>query len=265
MSIQHSYDVAAVGTERLISATNTVRSIRIDNPSGMWLQVLETTVQYIPPSTIGWVQNVVPPTNTINLKYITALIGGVASAVTGGPITVTLYEVEQRTSYGIAYTAASATDVTAVTTAVNIVAANQAAQATAAAQATELTKLTEIDTAVDTGNAAQATATKQDIAQTSLNQILINTQPINNALVNATVSVGTVATLIRTAVGKEVVGIYNSSATATVSVGPSTVTTATGFPVLPGEKLAVALDSQSIYGIVTSGTVTIYLIRGTLT
>jgi hypothetical protein len=113
LNVQHTYDVDVVGTERLVTESFTVLSLKIDNPSGMWLYVTEAS-KYVPANTLGWITNILPPSNTIHIQYIDAATAGTPSTVTGGPILVTTYGNVQLESNGIAYTAATATDVAAL-------------------------------------------------------------------------------------------------------------------------------------------------------
>jgi hypothetical protein len=110
------FAVAAVGTQRMVNSSLPIRAARIDNPSGMWLNVVEATSPFIPPNTLAWITNFDPVVNTIHVQYVDAAVGGLASTVTGGPIVVTTYETPQIPSNGIAYTAASTADIAGVNT-----------------------------------------------------------------------------------------------------------------------------------------------------
>lgn len=78
------------------------------------------------------------------------------------------------------------------------------------------------------------------------------------------VTVATTATLIYTAplAGNSRVLIRNPSAVS-VYVGPSGVTTATGFEIAAGDSLGINLSyGDTIYGVVAAATQTVYWIQG---
>ncbi len=111
MSIQKSLAVAAIGTERLITAPFLIQSVRVDNPSGLWLYVREATTPYVPPNTLSWIQILTPPVSGVHITYVSSPGAGTPSAATGSPISVTVYEIVQPSSNGIAYTQATVTDI----------------------------------------------------------------------------------------------------------------------------------------------------------
>lgn len=272
MPLQKSYDVAAVGTERIVSAPFGIRSVRLDNPSGMWLYIPEI-MKYIPPNTLGWIDNVAPVTNTIRLQYVTAPTGGSTSAVTGGPILTTIYESDERPSLGIAYTAATAADIASLAaaiatlqTSVNSLVAGQALQATAAKQdtygAAQATAAKQ-----DTYGAAQATATAQATAQTSLDAIKVLVTPPNNDPVATNITVATTKTTIYDATGKNAsITIQNNDASLRIRVGGSNITTTKGTIVKPGRFYSISLKNQIFYGIAIDGSsVSIDLVTAEIT
>lgn len=97
--------VAAVGTVRSYTASGgwQIASVIIDNPSGMWLE-LRPSYTLIPPNTLGRIISLDPRSQTINLVYVDAPIGGVASAVTGGPISVQAFDEILTDDVGTDYT-----------------------------------------------------------------------------------------------------------------------------------------------------------------
>jgi hypothetical protein len=121
--IQHSLSVAAVGTTRIINESYGIKSVKIDNPSGLWLYLKEAQ-DYVPPSTLGWVRSPQPTTSSITIVYSDALVGGAASVVSGGPITVTTYQITLPDSNGISYTAATAADIGSLETQLTLIEAN---------------------------------------------------------------------------------------------------------------------------------------------
>lgn len=292
--IQTSYDVDVVGTERLVTATFPIASVQVNNPSGMWLYIPEVD-KYIPSSTLAWISNILPPTSTVHLLYVDGLVGGAVSAVTGGPITVTVYNEYQTETNGLDYSTATSGDIAAVLAELalanakldllitetalqgiqlNTLIAGQALQATAAAQATAQASLTSLVA----GQALQATAAKQDTQSgkldtliandatqnTKLDSIISNTQPINNALTTANITVTTTATLIRTAVGREVIGMVNMGAV-DVTIGPSSVVAGTGLLLRAGREMSMAINGISVYGRTASSSAEVRTTRGALT
>lgn len=85
-----------------------------------------------------------------------------------------------------------------------------------------------------------------------------------SAVVINRIVVGTTATLIFTAplAGNSRVLIRNPSAVS-VYVGPSGVTTATGFEIAAGDSIGINLSyGDTIYGVVAASTQTVYWIQG---
>lgn len=97
--------VAAVGTARSYTASGgwQIGSVVIDNPSGMWLE-LRPSYTLIPPNTLGRIISLDPRSQTIELHYVNAPIGGIPSAVTGGPISVQAFDETQSDDVGVDYT-----------------------------------------------------------------------------------------------------------------------------------------------------------------
>ena len=82
----------------------------------------------------------------------------------------------------------------------------------------------------------------------------------------AAVSVGTTATLLSVTetdyVGGASFAVKVPSGGATVYVGASGVTTATGFPLAAGDTLQVDVDKgESLYGVVAAGTQSVSVLR----
>lgn len=97
--------VAAVGTIRSYTPSGgwQIASVAIDNPSGMWLE-LRPSYTLIPPNTLGRIISLDPKSQTIALHYVNAPVGGVASAVTGGPISVQAFDEILSDDVGTDYT-----------------------------------------------------------------------------------------------------------------------------------------------------------------
>lgn len=96
------FQVAAVGTKRDVSPGFMVGSMRIQNPSAMWLYIPQVQ-QYIPPNVLGAVISVKPTARAVTVIYVDAPIGGVASAATGGPIVVTAFPGDLSDYQGLDY------------------------------------------------------------------------------------------------------------------------------------------------------------------
>jgi hypothetical protein len=85
-----------------------------------------------------------------------------------------------------------------------------------------------------------------------------NGNPINyygSNVLSAAVSVTTSATALPASAlsGRRVLWIYNNGS-ATIYLGASGVTTAAGFPLLPGQSVSLAVGALAIYGRVATGT-----------
>jgi len=78
---------------------------------------------------------------------------------------------------------------------------------------------------------------------------------------SAQVSVGTTATVLVAATGfDQTVWLHNSGGT--LYIGASNVTTANGFKLDTGDKMELPVgDNEGLYGIVASGTNTVYVLR----
>ncbi|NBW13219.1 MAG: hypothetical protein EBR82_34935 [Caulobacteraceae bacterium] len=78
---------------------------------------------------------------------------------------------------------------------------------------------------------------------------------------SAQVSVGTTATVLVAATGfDQTVWLHNSGGT--LYVGNSNVTTANGFKLDTGDKMELPVgDNEDLYGIVASGTNTVYVLK----
>ena len=75
-------------------------------------------------------------------------------------------------------------------------------------------------------------------------------------VLSGAVSVGTSATALPASAlsGRRVLWLYNNGA-ATIFLGPAGVTTANGFPLLPGQSVALEVGVLVMYGRVATGTV----------
>ena len=75
-------------------------------------------------------------------------------------------------------------------------------------------------------------------------------------VLSTAVSVATTATALPASAlsGRRVVSVYNNGS-ATIFLGASGVTTAAGFPLLPGQSINLAVGALALYGIVATGTV----------
>ncbi len=75
-------------------------------------------------------------------------------------------------------------------------------------------------------------------------------------MLSTAVSVATAATLLPASAltGRRVLWIYNNGS-ATIFLGPAAVTTANGFPLLPGQSVALEVGALAVYGRVAAGTV----------
>ena len=117
--IDHQFPVDVIGTERLISGPITIKGLKINNPSGMWLYIRETG-EYVPANRLGFATNLSQISNTIHIDYVDgATLGGSASTVTGGPIVVSTSDVALDPSQGLSYIDATTTDIANVLAAVN--------------------------------------------------------------------------------------------------------------------------------------------------
>ena len=78
---------------------------------------------------------------------------------------------------------------------------------------------------------------------------------------SAQVSVGTTATVLVAATGfDQTVWLHNSGGT--LYIGASNVTTANGFKLDTGDKMELPVgDNEGLYGIVASGTNTVYVLK----
>jgi hypothetical protein len=83
------------------------------------------------------------------------------------------------------------------------------------------------------------------------------------ALTVQRVSVGTSATMIADAADADGVNVLlRNKGTASIFVGPSGVTTATGLEVAADESMSAELgNEESLYGICASGTQTVHVLR----
>lgn len=86
----YSFDIGPVGTIQTINDGFQIGSLKIDNPTGMWL-LIEPINKYIPPNTLGWVTNLIPKRTQLRLLYVNAPYNGAISVVSGGPIIVQVY------------------------------------------------------------------------------------------------------------------------------------------------------------------------------
>jgi hypothetical protein len=111
MNNAHSYAVGPVGTQQLITERYPVASIRVDNPSGMWVYMPDAYA-LIPPNVIGWSLDLFPPNANLRVQYVTEPPAGTPSTVTGGPIVITTFDKPQGTNSGLNFTAASQQDIT---------------------------------------------------------------------------------------------------------------------------------------------------------
>lgn len=77
-----------------------------------------------------------------------------------------------------------------------------------------------------------------------------------STVLSTAVSVGTSATALPASAlsGRRVVFVYNNGS-ATIFLGSAAVTTAAGFPLLPGQSVSFAVGTLALYGRVASGTV----------
>lgn len=96
------FDVGPVGVEQAVSVGFDIASVRVHNPSGMWL-LLPQNQQYIPPNTLGAYITVKPTTKTLRIKYVNAPINGQPSVATGGPIQITVFAAENADFTGLDY------------------------------------------------------------------------------------------------------------------------------------------------------------------
>jgi len=96
------FDVNVVGTENVVSVGFDIASVRVHNPSGMWL-LLPQNQQYIPPNTLGAYFSVKPTTKSLRIRYVDAPVGGQPSVVDGGPIQITVYANEVSDFSGLDY------------------------------------------------------------------------------------------------------------------------------------------------------------------
>lgn len=98
----HFFDIGPIGIERTVSVGFDIASVRVHNPSGMWL-LLPQNQQYIPPNTLGAYLSIKPTTKTLRIKYVSAPTGGQPSSVTGGPIQITVFAAENADFTGLDY------------------------------------------------------------------------------------------------------------------------------------------------------------------
>lgn len=76
-----------------------IASVRVDNPSGAWLQILPLN-EYVPPYTNGWIRSFIPSTLNITIRSAISSPSGSLSQFVGNPATVTIYDVAQANSEG---------------------------------------------------------------------------------------------------------------------------------------------------------------------
>lgn len=83
----------------------------------------------------------------------------------------------------------------------------------------------------------------------------IVTSAIGTTISAAAVTVATTATLLAAADTARQSVIVTNNGAADIFIGPAGVTTATGTPLVPGEKCSIDKTTAAIYGIVAAGTV----------
>lgn len=94
--------VQPVGGRDDLSVEFNINSVRVENPSGMWLY-LQQASRFIAPYTVATMVVIPVPTKTLVVQYVAAPVGGVASVAVGGPLRITMYEDAQVENVGVDY------------------------------------------------------------------------------------------------------------------------------------------------------------------